>query len=305
MTFPVLVFGPGGSVGNAAAIEAHKRGAKVYLAMRDTSKEANGIQEGGKEDGYVRVQADLSQPDTIKHAVEISKAEAAFVYTVHGMQDHMRSAFEALKAAGISYIVLLSTFRVREPPSSEANMQNTIGAIHAKAEMALQGTGVPYTAVRPAYFNTNVLWGLEGIKKGRVELIYPNARFDYLAPADIGAVCGALLAEPQLRLDAGQSIYLCGPDLMTQSEAHSTIARTLGREIQIVEIDEQTWFSRLQHMPRPLLEDLAHDLKENSGGRDLYGGIYEQAVRNVATYSGREATRLGAWVEANAGVFAS
>lgn len=34
----VLVFGPIGTVGSAAVVEAHRRGAHVWLVMRDTGK---------------------------------------------------------------------------------------------------------------------------------------------------------------------------------------------------------------------------------------------------------------------------
>lgn len=37
----VIVFGATGDVGRSVALEAHKRGAKVHLAMRDTTKSIN------------------------------------------------------------------------------------------------------------------------------------------------------------------------------------------------------------------------------------------------------------------------
>lgn len=55
----VLVFGASGSVGSAAAIEANKRGAKVWLALRDTSKPVKQLsEEDEKKGGYERIQAD-------------------------------------------------------------------------------------------------------------------------------------------------------------------------------------------------------------------------------------------------------
>ena len=41
----VIIFGPTGAVGTAAAREAGKRGAKVWLAMRDTNKKIPGLDE--------------------------------------------------------------------------------------------------------------------------------------------------------------------------------------------------------------------------------------------------------------------
>lgn len=303
MASPVLVFGPTGAVGGAAAIEAHRRGAKVYLAMRDTNKQLKGIQEEGNNGSYVRVQADLANPETIKNAVRTSGAKTAFVYVVREAQDSMRSSFEALKEAGVTYIVLLSSFKVEDPLSSESNAQDMIGAFHTAAESALRETGVSYTAVRPAYFNSNVFWNLEDIKKGEVELFYPNVRFDYIAPSDIGTVCGALLAEPRFQKEAGQSFYLCGPELMTQREAHVVIGKALGKEMKIKEIDEERWYQKLGYMPKPILDTLARGMRESNSGHDVYGKIHEKGVENVRKYTEREPTKLGEWVEANKAAF--
>ncbi|KAG9191117.1 hypothetical protein G6011_09205 [Alternaria panax] len=302
MTYPVLVFGPTGGVGSAAAIEAHRRGAKVYLAMRDTKKELKGIKQDGND--YVRIQADLAKPDTIKQAVETSGAKTAFVYVVHEVQDGMRSSFEALKEAGITYIVLLSSFKVRDPLSAEANKRDNIAAFHAAAEGALQETGVSYTAVRPAWFNTNIFWNLKEIKKGEVELLYPNVRFDYLAPSDIGTVCGALLAEPHFQKEAGKSIYLCGPKLMTQHEGHAVLGKALGKEIKVKEIDEERYFKKYEYIPRPILDTLVRGMRESNAGRDGYDEIYDKAVENVGKYTEREPTKFEDWVKENKAAFA-
>lgn len=305
MSSPVLVFGPTGAVGSAAAIEAHRRGAKVYLAMRDTKKPLKGIQEEGNSDSYVRIQADLAKPETLKTAVSTSGAKTAFVYIVHEIQDGMRSSFEALKEAGVTYIVLLSSFKVEDPLDSEVNKMDMIGAFHTTAESALRATGVSYTAVRPAYFNSNVFWNLADIKQGEVELLYPNVRFDYLAPSDIGTVCGALLAEPRFQKEAGQSFYLCGPELFTQREAHAVIGKALGKEVKVKEIDEEKWYKKLAYMPKPILDTLARGMRESDSGRDdPYGKIYKEAVENVRKYTEREPMKLEDWVKENKAAFA-
>ena len=54
----VLVFAASGAVGCAAAIEARKRGAKVWLAMRHINKAVIRLDEEEKKGGYERVQVD-------------------------------------------------------------------------------------------------------------------------------------------------------------------------------------------------------------------------------------------------------
>jgi nucleoside-diphosphate-sugar epimerase len=120
----VLVFGATGAVGCAAAIEAHRRGANVWLAMRDTSKTIKGLKEVDLASGrYNRVQADLSVPETVKRVAQQSKAVAAFVYTVFESEDNMRGTFDALKHAGCEHVVILSSYSVKDSPADERNMQ--------------------------------------------------------------------------------------------------------------------------------------------------------------------------------------
>jgi NAD(P)-dependent dehydrogenase (short-subunit alcohol dehydrogenase family) len=118
---PVIVFGPTGAVGGAAAIEAHRRGKTVYLAMRDPKKDLKDIHESDGEERYHRIQADLSQPDTVKQAVITSGATTAFVYAIFYDTDSMRSTFAAFKEAGINHVIFLSSFTVHDPLSSEVN----------------------------------------------------------------------------------------------------------------------------------------------------------------------------------------
>ncbi|KAF1936422.1 NAD(P)-binding protein [Clathrospora elynae] len=297
----VLVFGPTGAVGCAAAIEAHRRGASVWLAMRDPKKEIKGLKEEGEL--YNRVPADLSKPDTLKHAVQQSSATSAFVYTIFDSADNMRSSFAALKEAGITHIVLLSSASVSDPLGQEANMKSMISKVHTSTEVALQESGIPYTAVRPAYFNSNLLWVLDQIKMGAVGVLYPNVKYDYIAPSDIGTVCGALLSEPRFQKEAGPSFYLYGPELISQRDAWGVIGKALGREITVKEIDEETYHESLAHMPRPVVDAIVNVLKKSNEGHTFYREPYEEVVNNIRKYAEREPMGLGEWVKANKAAF--
>jgi uncharacterized protein YbjT (DUF2867 family) len=300
----VIVFGATGAVGSSASREAHRRGASVHLAMRNTSKPIPNIDTSAP--GYTRIQADLSDPSSLTHAVQQSRATAAFVYTVFFSQDHMASAFAALKAAGISYVVLLSSFSVRGAAHEEANKDNFIAAVHAQPEAALAASGLAYTAVRPAYFNTNLLWNQAQIRNGTAELLYPEVKHDFIAPEDIGAVCGAILAEPRFqKQDAGQRVYLCGPELMTQRRAQEIIGETIGREIKIKELSEDEWKEKLKgmHMPEPAAEALLKGLRKSHEGADVYKDVFEEGSANVRKYKEKEAMTFREWVEAHKELF--
>jgi uncharacterized protein YbjT (DUF2867 family) len=302
----VIVFGASGAVGCAASREAHRRGASVWLAMRDTSKSISGLDSS--EPGYTRIQADLSDPLSVARAIQQSSATVAFVYTIFASQDHMASTFATLKSAGIVYVVLLSSFSVRGAAHEAANMGNFIARVHAKAEVALGEAKIAFAAIRPAYFNSNVFWNREDIKNGEAGLLYPEVRFDFIAPEDIGTVCGAILAEPRFQVpDEGhhsKTVFLCGPELMTQRHAHAVISQTMNREIEIKELSEEAWMDKLSYMPKPALDALLKGLRASHEGHDSYPkDFYEVAVANVKKYKEAEPMTFAEWVEVHKAAF--
>lgn len=177
---PVIIFGPTGNIGSVTSKTAAEQGAEVYLAMRDTSKEIPGLDE--KAGTFKRIQADLTNPDSVKEAVKSSGAKRAFFYSAHGSPDHMRSTIEAMKDGGIELPIFLSSFTVagdgaklREVPQSEL-----IPYLHAQVEIQLEevyGLG-NFVAVRPGGFATNNLRYKEYIKKGEVPLFGGSFKAD-------------------------------------------------------------------------------------------------------------------------------
>jgi uncharacterized protein YbjT (DUF2867 family) len=201
MPTPVLVFGATGAVGSACARHAHSLGATVTLAVRDTKKPIPGLSlEQEKAGGYKRVQADLTQPGTITEAVAQSGAKHAFVYLIFsppGASDPNRLALEALKAAGVEFVVFLSSFTVAlyEPAIDRVPAQEFIPHAHAQVEVALQDIfGASYVALRPAGFASNSLRWAGMIKAGgAVKVAYPEVVFDWIVPEDIGRTGASIL----------------------------------------------------------------------------------------------------------------
>jgi uncharacterized protein YbjT (DUF2867 family) len=290
----VLIFGPTGGLGRVAALEAHKRGAHVWLAMRDTSKAIPGIEEG--KEGFTRVQADLTKPETLDDAVKKSGATSAFAYTMFETADFMKASFEALKAAGITYVVIISSYYVLD--SARDEFEDFLPRVHAKTEVALEESGISFTAVRPAYFNTNLLWTKNEIQKGEVEILYPDVQYDYLSPDDIGTVAGALLVKGE----ATKPIRLCGPKLYTQKEAHELIAKVLGIKLNVKEIGEERWYETHAFFPKVVADSLVNGLKK--GSMSYPKDVYEEAVNNIRKYGGIEPTKFEDWLDSHRADFA-
>ena len=302
-----IVFGPTGRVGSACAHAARERGATVILAMRNPQKAVPGQHQGTTEGVAFEkiVQADLTQPDTVRAALAGTGATRAFIYMVFGTPDNMRSTLTALKSAGIEFVVFLSSDSikgdVRSVPPSEP-----IAWTHAQVEINLAQIfgSEGFVAVRPTYFASNAFfWKSTIINDGEVRTAYPDAEFDWISPADIGRVCGSLLAGT-----AGgthEIVRVSGPGILSQRDAASAIGTVLGKNIKVVQLDEEqgvaAWVKN-NGMPELIAKHLVDVLRLRSlgEGSDRFSGpLYEEAVSNIRKYSGREPTNFPAWVEEN------
>ncbi|RSL78147.1 hypothetical protein CEP51_008460 [Fusarium floridanum] len=293
----VIIFGASGAVARAAAFEAQKRGAAVFLAMRDTNKAIPGLTpEIEQELGFKRVKADLSDPTSVQDAISQSGATAAFTYIVHAVKDGLRGTLDAMKKSGISHVVLLSSYTLYRHPDAKAAMNSSdfIPAAHAKVEVSLVEGGLGHTIIRPMYFNSNLKGEAEGFKKGEVKLLNLEAVSDYIAPEDIGSVCGVKLVEHE----AGSEIVpLCGPDLLTQKQAWEIVAEALGRELTITEISEEEFIAKKEEV---LPSFVAHALAEYFLGDDKARypeERYKEASANIKKYTGRDPIKLSAWIK--------
>ena len=295
MTGSVIIFGATGAVGRAAALAASKNGAsKVWLATRDTNKTIPGLDESSGN--FTRIQADLTNPESLTSAVQQSGATFAFVYTIMESPDNMKAAFQALKAAGITYAVLLSSISVVGPARNSSTHKHLIPRAHALTEIALEESGIPFTALRPAYFASNVLWNKAEIEQGEVAILFPNTKFDFIAPEDIGRVAGLVLVKGQ----ASEPILLMGPKLYDAYEAYKVIGGVLGKDIKVKEINAEEFHQLRPFIPLPVRESIIDGYKDGYGVNEHHA----ESAENVRKYGEFEPTQLADWVESHKAEFA-
>lgn len=305
----VIVFGPTGAVGSAAARTAEEMGAKVVLAMRDTQKSIPGLStEKEKAGNFERVQADLTKPDTVREAVSTTGAKHAFVYLAWQVPDAMRSTIEALKTAGIESVVFLSSFSVlgdiRAIPQ-----EDVIPYLHAQVEINLTEVfgSDAFVAVRPGSFASNVLQYMKGIEQGEVKIFMPDAMVDGIVQEDIGRVSGTILAKgPQ---DSERAIYLLGPELIPQKDTVRIVAKAIGKDPKIGSASaEEAYKSQIEErgLP-PFVADYMVRQGGKAKGKDNVFGYHvtEEMLSNVQKYSGKRATRFEEWTEQNKHTFTS
>ncbi|KAH0286427.1 NmrA-like family protein [Aureobasidium namibiae CBS 147.97] len=301
----VIVFGPTGNVARVAAITARKHGAQVVLAMRDPSKEINGIRH--EENGYERVQADLTKPDTIREAVLKTGAKKAFIYQVHS-SDHLKSSIEALKEAGIDFVVFMSSFTIVDAGGDlEAiSPKEHIPYSHARVELSLLEVfgREHFVPIRSGSLATNLMmFNGQAVRNGHVSLWAPESTSDCISADDLGEVAGTVLVNGSDK----KIIYLFGPEPLSQQKQIETVARVLQKDIKIDTISteaEAVEAYKAKGLPEAVARLIAANLAQNTksfAAREPQ--IYREGVSNVKEITGHPSTSFQDFVSSNSHLF--
>jgi uncharacterized protein YbjT (DUF2867 family) len=307
-TCKAIIFGATGAVGSATARSAQKQSAKVFLAMRNLEKSIPSLSlEQEQAGGFERVRADLTDSDSVHEAVTKTGAKVAFIYAVLGSSDNIRPSIAALKSAGIEFVVFLSSSSVEGNPR-DISPSEFIAFAHAEVEIALEdifGAG-QYIAVRPGFFASNSLWWKGSINNGEVKLPYPELKFDWISPQEIGRVCGILLANPLQGIGGAEIpnfVYLFGPDKLSLKDAVGIIDRATGKNTRVTQVDEQKGLHVMvtEHgIPEPVAEYLIKGFREyDQNGGFLETPLYHDAAGNIEKYTKEKPTMFYQWVEEN------
>lgn len=298
----VLVFGPTGKVGSIVARAAAAHGSKVWLAMRDTSKTIPSLSaESGKKGQFERIQADLTVPQSISAAVKTSQAKRAFIYLAHGSTDHMKSALQALRSGGIECVVFLSSFTI-QGEAREVEPSQVIPYIHARVEMNLEEIfgDVGFVAIRAGTFVTNLVRYKSAIlETGQVAIFGPHWETDAITPIDVGEASGTILAKGSSNNQ--RIVYLFGPQLIEQAEFIRKMARALGKDVVVTEIEPKDALKNYLAggMSKALAEYLVSITDRSKEEVRRWRARYEEGVQNVRVYTGREPISVDTWIKEN------
>lgn len=305
----VIVFGPTGNIGSVAARTASKKGATVYLAMRDPKKAIPGLTKEAEQSGkYERIQADMSDAASVRSAVGKTGAEAAFLYLVFGSPDNMLATFQALKDGGIKHVVFLSSLTVPKENLENVKPDNLISYSHSQAELSLRKVfpKEQLVAIRPGSFATNVLHHKKGIIERKVKLSKYAFYADMITNEDMGEVSGTVLVEGQR--DGEDYVYLFGPEVVVEENTFQTLSKVLGEEIEVVKVDDDEALQELirEDLPEPVAKFLVKAMKDVDGDASLAlaGAPHKEGVDNVKKYTGHPAVGFEEWAGRNKHMFA-
>ncbi|KAJ7860023.1 NmrA-like family protein [Mycena leptocephala] len=286
MPTPVLVFGATGAVGSACARHAHSL-AHPGLSWSRRRRAATSA-----------CRPTLLSPGTITEAVAQSEAKHAFIYLIFsppGAPDSNRPALEALKAAGVEFVVFLSSFSVElyEPAIDRVPAQEFIPYAHAQVELTLQDVfGASYQSLR---------WAGMVKAGGAVKVAYPEANFDWIVPEDIGRAGASILVGGPSSMGGKTNVVLCGPEVISQGDAVKIVGKVVGKELTVEAIvdEEAVKVMAASGLPEPLARYLVRTLANGFEGASVSAEVF---FANVRKYAGK-ATTLVEWATENKGAF--
>ncbi|KAH8646810.1 hypothetical protein BX600DRAFT_476954 [Xylariales sp. PMI_506] len=301
----VIVFGPTGKIASVAARTAQDLGAKVFLAMRDTQKTIPGLSaEQEKAGGFERVQADLNKPESVSAAIKTSGAKRAFFYLAFGSPDRMKSTIEALKSAGVEFVVFLSSWMIPGEPG-DVPPADLIPYVHGQVEISLDEVygRENYVALRPGVFATNLLEFKHGIAAGEVKVPGLDWELDAITPEDMGTVAGTILVQGPR--NGQHRVYLYGPQFVTNKDAITAIGKAINKDIKITGLNKEESLALLagHGTPKPFAEYLVRCFHSTSAEIWSFRSCYEEGVKNVELYTGKPAIRFQEWLDANKELF--
>lgn len=270
----IVVTGATGNVGRPLVETLAAAGEQVTAVSRRAQELPAGVRS---------FQADMSEPESLKPALE--GAEAAFLLTSPDFlaNGDLGSVVNVVRAAGVQRVVLLSSQGVgthRHPSALED---------------VVTESGLEWTMLRPGNFNSNAFQWAESIRTRRVlEAPFGDVALPAVDPADIADVAAVALREP----GHGGNIYtLTGPEPISPRQQADAIAHAVGEPVRFVELSRDEAKRRmLGYMPEPMVEATLGVLGTPSAE--------EQAVNpDVERVLGRPARAFADWAERNVAAF--
>ncbi len=235
----VTLIGGGGFLGRYVAQTLLKTGARVRVAQRDP-RQAYFLKLLGGLGQTQFVATDITKPDTIARAVHGSDAVVNLVGVLAGNFQgvHVDGAAAVAKAAadaGVEALVHLSAI------GADAQSASAYGRSKGEGEAAVRAAFPNATILRPS-----IVFGQEDAFLNRfagmiakapvVPVLRAPAKFQPVFAADVADAIAAAVRTPEVF--AGQTFELGGPDVISMGDLNRWIAKTIGRDVAIVEVPD-------------------------------------------------------------------
>lgn len=263
-----LVTGASGRVGRHMLDGFREAG----LAVRAVSRAPEGAELPGDVEPF---RADLTRPESLTDAL---RGVEVLHLIVSGAEVRI---LELARRAGVRHVVLLSSRLVDTQPA------NVLALRHLRAEEAVRASGLSWTFIRPAQYNSNTLrWAQDVRDGGVVRAPFPKTALPLIDPADVAAVAVTAMTGEN---HAGQVYSLSGPEALTPPEQVATVAAVLGRELTFEEIGPQQARERMEPDVSWVVADAVLDAVAGSSEADA------QILPGVENVTGKPPRTFQEW----------
>ena len=280
----IAVIGGTGITGSQVVKALKARGADFKCIVRDPVAAAAKL---GSDVNLV--QGDLADRASLEAALE--GVDRVFMVCGHSpaLEELETNALEAMKTAGVSYVVYTSGSEKGIRPDSPSD----ILIAHYKMEEKFKAGPWKWAFSRPNYYTSNLLMMADPIKNmGKmISPVPPEAVVTMIHPADIGECDAELIMNDE---HAGQAYYLAGP-AVTFSGIAEALTRVLGKEISYMNVPPEAARKAMEEkgMPDWLMQHLA-----GIGGILAQGGMGHGSDW-VEKLTGHAPRTLDQWIEEN------
>lgn len=274
----IVVTGATGNVGRPLIQSLAAAGEQVTAVSRRISDVPNDAPNGVR-----RLQADLSQPETLEPALDGAKAVFLLTAAEFLANGNMKDVMEVVEASGVERVVLLSSQGVgtKRHPSD--------------LEDAVTQSGLGWTMLRPGNFASNAFQWAESIRTQRLMAApFADVALPAVDPDDIAEVAAAALRDQS---HAGNVYTLTGPVAISPRQQAEAIGQAVGEPVQFVELSRDEARSRmLTYMPAAVVE-------ATLGALGTPTAAEQEASPDVEKVLGRPARTFTDWVTRNLPAF--
>jgi NADH dehydrogenase len=240
MVDTVTVFGGDGFVGRYIVQALLKAGHRVRVASRNP-KRGWFLKAQANLGQIAYVAADITRPETLRHAVEGANAVINLVGILKGDFDavHRQGAANvaaAARSAGVETLIHMSA--IGADPESASDYGRTKG----KGEAAIRAAFPAAVILRPS-----IIFGREDQFINRfaglirmlpvIPIIGGATKFQPVFVGDVAHAVAAIVNDPEAH--AAKTYELGGPEIMTMTEVNRWIAEATGHERPMLELPDE------------------------------------------------------------------
>jgi uncharacterized protein YbjT (DUF2867 family) len=216
----ILITGASGNVGG----ETLKQAAAERLPLRAAYQSREKAQSAPR--GVDIVLLDYARPETIRPALKGIATVFLVSPAVANLAELEANVVGECGPAGVTHIVKLSALGGR---------QADFPSLHRDSEERIEGSGVPYTILRPNGFMQNVAayYGETIRSQGAFYAAQGDGAVSHIDVRDIAAAAVKVLSG---RGHEGKTYALTGPEALTNEQIAQILSRVAGREIKYVNL---------------------------------------------------------------------